>query len=378
MNIVSDKKSVLNFPKNLLLACLLGFFGVACESKNENNATSSFDRKEMLANYADNFIKPAFIDLQSKTAILQAAINTFATNPTLTTLTQTQAAWENAYLSFQAANAYNFGAAGEDGLRKSLLEEIAIFPISTEKIESNIAINNMLLNDFNRDNRGFLAIEYLLFDLQDNHTKIVNSFEAKNRKNYLIAVIDRIKNQIDAVVVSWNGNYRNEFVNNSGKEAGSSTSILYNEFVKNFEAVKNFKVGLPFGKRPGQTTIEPTKVEAYYSGKSMQMMKANFANIENIWYGKTKNGVQGKGFKQYLASVEGGEALVLATENQLRSVNAAFAAVPNTPRFSQQLTTNAPAIENLNTELQKLTRFFKSDMSSLLGISITFMSGDGD
>jgi uncharacterized protein len=39
---------------------------------------------------------------------------------------------------------------------------------------------------------------------------------------------------------------------------------------------------------------------------------------------------------------------------------------------------NHPTVDALHTELQKHTRFFKSDMSSLLGIAITFSSGDGD
>jgi len=35
-------------------------------------------------------------------------------------------------------------------------------------------------------------------------------------------------------------------------------------------------------------------------------------------------------------------------------------------------------IEALYHELQIHTRYFKSDMSSLLGITITYSSGDGD
>lgn len=378
MNMTKFLLSLKIVNYNSLIVCFLAIFFMACESKNNNPTSNGFDRKVMLENYADNFIKPSFIDLQAKTTLLQTTINTFLSNPTTNNLTAAQIAWENAYLSFQAANAYNFGAAGEDGLRKSLLEEIATFPASETKIESNVANNVMILSDFNRDNRGFLAIEYLLFDLQDDNAKILKSFEAKSRKNYLLTLINKLQGQVDEVVSSWNGTYRNEFVNNAGKEAGSSTSVFYNEFVKSFENLKNFKVSLPLGKRPGQIQTEPTKVDAYYSGKSLKMMKAHFANIENLWYGKNKNGVQGIGLKQYLASVEGGNALITATETQLKSVNSAFAALPDNIRFSQQINTNTAAVDNLNTELQKLTRFFKSDMSSLLGISITYMSGDGD
>ena len=66
-------------------------------------------------------------------------------------------------------------------------------------------------------------------------------------------------------------------------------------------------MSLPLGTRPGQIKNEPTKVEAYYSGKSLSMMREHFMNIENIWYGKGKNGANTLsyiGFKQYLESVD--------------------------------------------------------------------------
>jgi hypothetical protein len=74
----------------------------------------------------------------------------------------------------------------------------------------------------------------------------------------------------------------------------------------------------------------------------------------------------------------GGEALINSTENQWAVVKNAYNAVPQTPRISAQILSNPTPFDNFHTELQKHTRFFKSDMSSLLGIAITFSSGDGD
>jgi predicted lipoprotein len=372
-----------NYSKyyNLVIICSLAFNFMACDDKKDAPTGTNFDRKVMLQNYAENLIVPAFVDLQTKTNALQVAINNFTQSSDSKNLLTAQTAWETAYTNWQSANAYNFGAAGEDGIRKILVEEIGTFPVSTDKIENNITANNNTLADFSRDNRGFLAIEYLLFDLEGDNTKVLKNFSSPNRKNYLLAVSNKIKTQVDAVVTSWNGTYKADFINNSGKESGSSTSNLYNEFIKSYESIKNYKLSLPLGTRPGQIKNEPTKVEAYYSGKSLSMMREHFMNIENIWYGKGKNGtntLSNIGFKQYLESVEGGKALVASTEIQLAVVKKALAALPESPRFSQQLDTNKAAVENLNTEMQKLTRFFKSDMSSLLGISITFMSSDGD
>ena len=132
------------------------------------------------------------------------------------------------------------------------------------------------------------------------------------------------------------------------------------------------------GKRPGQTQAEPTRIEAYYSGKTLKMIREHLQAVENIWYGKDKNGNDGIGFKEYLGSVEGGTNLIVSTENQWLAVREALNAIAPSPRISTQIISTPTALDKLHNELQKHTRFFKSDMSSLLGIAITFSSGDGD
>ncbi|WP_027000273.1 imelysin family protein [Eisenibacter elegans] len=339
---------------------------------------SSFERRQMLENMAQNLIVPAYQDLQRSVNNLKTSADNFAQNPTGRNLTDLQTAWEEAYIQWQYANAYNFGPAGEEGIRKGLIEEIGTFPVSTTKIENTITNNNANFNDFNRDARGFLTLEYLIFDLNNDDAAILSKFSSQNRKVFLQAVASDIKTRVDAVVAAWNTSYREQFVSNTGTDVGSSTAQLYNEFVKSFESIKNFKAGLPLGRRPGQLQAEPTRVEAYYSGKSRQMMVEHLKAIENIWYGRSKSGQDGVGFKEYLASVEGGAALITATEAQWAVVMNSLNAVPQTPRIAIQIQNTPAAFDNLHTELQRHTRFFKSDMSSLLGIAITFSSGDGD
>lgn len=359
----------------LVISCSIVLF--ACK-KNSSEPTERFDRGKMLENFAQNLIRPAYQDLQNSVNTLKTATEAFIQDSNLQNLQNLQAAWEDAYTTWQYANAYNFGPAGEQDLRKSLVEEIGTFPVSETKIETAIANNSANFNDFNRDARGFLTVEYLIFNLNGDNDAVLTSFASANRKNFLAGVVNDIKTRVDEVVASWSGSYFNEFVSNTGTDVGSSTSQLYNEFVKSFESIKNFKVGLPLGKRPGQTQAEPTRLEAYYSGKSRKMIGEHLKAIENIYYGKDKSGKDGIGFDEYLESVEGGNTLISSTENQWAAVKSAFEAVSETPRISEQITNSPAAFDNFHTELQKHTRFFKSDMSSLLGITITFSSGDGD
>ncbi len=370
----------------LILVINLLFLQLFSSCKDKTDITANnFDRKLMLQNYAQKLIKPAFLDLKTQTDILQTATQSFMATPNTANLSALQAAWVNAYSAFQHTNSYNFGVAGEQGLRKSLTEEIATFPVSNTKIDNAITLGNANFSDFNRDARGFLAIEYLIFDLNNDNNLIISNFTTQtnfqNRKNFLINAVTNLKTRIDEVNTTWNGanaTFANEFIANDATDVGSSTSQLYNEFLRSFEALKNFKLGVPLGKRAGQTQTEAQRVEAYYSSKTLVMMQLHFKSIENIWYGKSKTEEDGIGFKEYLQSVEGGNALITSTETQLLAIKSALNAIPTSNSVAFQITNSPLLLENLHTEIQKNTRFFKSDMSSLLGIAITFSSGDGD
>ena len=353
---------------------------VSCKKdKTQEEVNTLFNRQSMLENFASNLIKPAYTDLQQQMNALKVASDAFIAAPDSSKLVNLQNAWDNTYSSWMYANAYNFGPAGEEGIRKRLVEEIGTWPANVAVIESNISANNTTLNDFNRDNRGLNAVDYLIFDINGNVYTVVNAFQGDaNRGAYLAAIINKLKTQVDGVVDAWNGSYAADFINNNGTSVGSSTSQLYNEFVECFESIKNFKMGIPLGKRIGQTTTEPAKVEARYSRKSFIYLKLHLQAVEDMWHGKSKTGADGVGWKEYLASVTGGSDLIASTESQLQAVKNAIEAIPDSPSMEEQITSNFNALEALHTELQKHTRFFKSDMSSILGIAITYSSGDGD
>jgi len=374
---IKKETTMRNIFGILVLAVLFTF---SCKKEKVKQEEDGFDRDLMLKNYAENLILPSYRDAQSSVNLLVASINAFHDDLSLQNLESAQNAWITAYGEWQYANAFNIGPAAEEGINKSMFEEVSTFPVSETKINNSINSGQFNFNDFNRDARGFLALEYLLFGgVSVSNNDVLNLFLTQsNRKSYLKECGSNIKLRIDRVVNEWNGSYKNEFISNNTTDVGSSTSRLYNEFVKSFETNKNFKIELPLGLRPGQTQAEPQLVEAYYSGKSLYFMKIQLNAIENIYYGKSKNGVDGLGFEDYLKSVTGGPDLVSSTVSQWAKVKESINAISTTEPISQQIVNNPQPIENFRIELQKHTRFFKSDMSSLLGIAITFSSGDGD
>lgn len=369
------KKNLLKV--SVLLVAFIILFASCKKDDPKDDDSSNFDRSKMLQHYGEQLIIPSLEKAKQSTIQLQQATDVFLMERNQNNLAILQEAWRVAYTDFMLINSFNFGPGGESGLNKSIVEETATWPANVTLIENNITNNNFTFNDFSRDNRGFHAVEYLLFQGQ-NADEIVLSFDQESRRNYLNALITRLVSQLSTLHNAWTSGYLSTFVSNSGTDVGSSVSLMYNEFVKSFEAMKNFKLALPLGLRLGQTGPEPALVEARYSGESLRYLIAHWSAIKNLWYGRDAVGNDGEGWREYLESVEGGDALISATEAQMNDIDQALQNLPIEPSLEQQISTNFAALNDLHTKFQQHTRFFKSDMSSVLGITITYSSGDGD
>ncbi|MFN0049341.1 MAG: imelysin family protein [Cytophagales bacterium] len=329
----------------------------------------------MLAFYADSLIIPTFESLQIDVNNLNTSIEAFALSQTSENLIAIQQKYKASALSWQKASPFDF-TYSEDENGILLSDNVNIFPTSVSKIETAIEAGNNTFTFSNRDARGFQALDYLLFRLDDNNTVLLGSFSDAKRMAYLKAVSVELKKNIDKATTNWKQNRAN-FIQNDGTAVGSSTSELYNSFLSNFEELKNFKLRLPLGKNAGQTQTEIAQLECYYSGYSLEMLKANMNAAENTWYGRKQNSISFKGFHTYLSNISGGESLVNQTIAQLKAMNTNMNNIPS-GRLSSTITSNFTMVEQAYNEISKLTRYWKSDMSSLLGIAITYSSGDGD
>lgn len=357
-----------------IVALSLFFTFPSCD-KDEPGASDDeeFNRRNMLSAYADEIIIPAYEQASIEFTHLKTAADDFVADPNESNLIQLQTSWRSSVINWQDACAFNFGPASEQGVRKSLVEEIATFPINVSKIEDRLDGIDYNLNDFSRDARGLFAIEFLIFSKSLSQQELVDRYDNDIIKNYLTSLCENVLSRVKEVESAW-AEYRTEFISNSGTDVGSSTSMLYNEFVKSYESAKNFKLGLPLGLRPGQTGPEPELLEARFSGLSHQIIKRHFDAMVGIWNARSENG----GFKSYLKSVAGGDELISTTESQIEVIRQKIEAVASESALVDEIETNPQPWIDIHTELQKNTKNFKSDLSSLIGIAITFSSGDGD
>lgn len=362
-------KPSIGFLFSLLLILVL----FACDDDNSADDTVDFDRAALLADAADNLIVPNFETLQSSVATLSGAITAFAETSTEQNLTAARTAWMQAVTDHQHCTAFGFGPA--DLLLGTYAEVLGAFPVNEASVEDNIVNPDFNLSGtFATNIRGFFTIEYLIFGNGPSDAELVANFD-QARKDYLLLIMDELKTTVDDIVSEWNTSYRAEFVSSDGTSAGSSISQYYNEFVKDYENLKNFKLELPAGLTAGQEEVDPALVEAFYSGISRDLIVEQFENTKNIYFGRTRAGQEITGFDDYVNAVVGGPELVRTTTEAVSGIDAAIANLPQ-GRLSDNIESNTVVV--LRDLLQDNTANFKSSMSSLLGISITFNSGDGD
>lgn len=345
----------------------------ACSEDDDTPASGSFDRTVMLASLANELIVPNFQALQTSVNELSEAATSFTENPTDQNLVTLRQEWVEAVIDHQHCSAFGFGPASLP--LGSYASVLGVFPVDEAQVEANIVDTNFnLAASFERDIRGFYAIEYLIYGNDQSDADILSSFD-ENRKAYLLLLVSELKSTFDQIVSEWNNSYLNEFSNDNNTSAGSAVSLLYNEWIKDYENLKNFKLELPAGLSAGQTSADGQLVEATYSGISRQLIVEHFANTSNVYLGLTRDGQEITGFDEYVSSAVGGETLVASTLQAIDDIEGAITNLPQ-GRLSENIASTE--VVKLRELLQANTANFKSSMSSLLGISITFNSGDGD
>lgn len=375
---------------NNKIAVVFGSFVVvslifsACKKDKEEDVEpeDSFDKSGLVANIADNLIMPQYQSFKVEADSLQLLTATFNTSPNLTNLLALQTQFTETYVSYQWISTFEIGPAETDIIRANF----NTFPCDTTQVNANI---NSGVYDFasvsNLDAKGFPGLDFLLYGASLNNNYILSlyttSSTATNAKNYLTALVNEIKTQTDALNIAWattGGDYISSFKSSTGSDVGSSIGMLVNQLSYDLELLKNARIGIPLGKKSLGVPL-PEKSEAFYSQQSLLLVMEHIKNIENIYLGRSKSNSDGSGFDDYLAHINaryGSGSLNDAIKNKFILVKAKLAAIPGP--LSQAVLTSPAIVDAAYVELQQLVVLLKVDMTSSLGVLITYVDSDGD
>ena len=355
-----------------LLLFTLALAAFSCTRPQDESP--QFNRLVLQQHIYVNQVLPAFDSAFQAASALNASVDSLVAHPDSGRVVEARQAWVRLALAFEYVSPFCFGP-GNLAIVGNLRTYLNTFPTDAARLEREIASGQPPTTQGPRNLRGVPALDYLLF--ANNPTLTAALLAASpTRKSTLTICASGVVDGLAEARNGWNTQGAAFRADNS-TSAGSAISELYNGFLEDFEVAKNYKLALPLGVMAGQTTAEPTRLEGYYSGISTELLKAQLAAINAIYTGESLNGKTGPGFDDYLTTVPSGNNLVAQTNAQYQAMLAALAALPAQP-LSATITTQPSKAIALQQEVQKLTRYYKSDMSSLLGISITFSSADGD
>lgn len=353
----------------LLYFIFIGLFMVtACKKPT----APEFDRTALLTNMANIEIKPALVQFTEDLVQLSDAATTFESSTSFDNLTALRSTFKNAYTQFEKIKMYDFGPAANHGIKTSM----NTYPTDSDKIDANITSGSYSLGAVsNVDAIGFPAIDYLLYNGTD--TEVLNRFsvdpDAENARIYISALIAKMNLDFAPVLSEWNTGYTETFINANGTDIGSSISLLYNEFVKDLELLKNAKIGIPAGFFSGGETF-PTYVEAYYSAESKTLALTSLTALKEVF-----TGGDGIGFDDYMDFVDETEDLSLTSSEILAQFDVCYTKVNalNSP-LSADIPVNYDGFNEAFQEIKKLVAYAKTDIPTALGVLITFSDTDGD
>lgn len=353
----------------------------SCSNNTGSEEESDFDRPAMLQNYSDNVIIPAYDKLQDSVINLESSTTTFSETPTVQNLETLQEDLKAARLAWQDASLFEFGPAGMQILRTS----VNTYPADVDKINTNIESGDYNLGSLdNQTAVGFPTVGFLIHGDGSPNAEIVAQFttdqNAQNRMTYLVDNVSFIKEKVDAVTNEWKaegGNYVETFLSeeNSGTDVGSSLGMLINAMVLHYERfLRDGKIGIPSGVRSAGVP-RPSATETYYGGYSAELAVANLKAFKRLYLGTGLNGNDGLGIEENLDAV-GTSSLA---EEIATSLDESISAVESlSDPLSEQIENNNDPVLSAFQEMQESVTLVKADMTSALGITITFQDNDGD
>ena len=369
---------------------MLSIFFVVLFSCSEDNSTpdssDNYNRVDLLSNLVNNIIIPSHQNFDDELGLFENSLNAFIDDRSLSNLEELQMQFVETYKAWQHIEMFNIGYAEEI----YYASKMNIYPANVSRINENINSNNIDLdnnpNQFSA--QGFPAIDYLLFGIAGDTNETILSIYTQDQQNnltlnYLTILIQKMITNTDSVIDYWEQN-KDDFINSSGNTSSSSLNMLANDFVYYYEkGLRANKIGIPAGVWSGEY---PDKVEAYFKGDISKLLTLEALEACDKFFRGIHFNAQtdGEGLYDYLAYLDDTnysdssmfiglqDDITSSFDNSVEKVNSL-----NDNFSTQILTENIKMLEAFDVIQQGVVRL-KTNMLSILGISVDYYDADGD
>lgn len=354
----------------------------SCQNNDGPKDGTTLDQTAFLTNIGENLILKGYEELEGKAAALAQSADNFAEDANADNLNDLRTKWIDAYYSWQKVAFYNFGPAETNGILT-----INYYPADVDQITENISSGTYnLATAANISSKGFPALDYLLFGIEESDEDIVAYFAStENARTYMVDLAQNIYSLAEEVFNNWSpggSNYLATFVANKGTNSGSGLSQLVNAWSQYIEVhVRNAKIGIPNGNSVATSQKFdplPDRTEAYYSKiYTKELLETTNTALKDFYLGKRGDGTDGVGIHDMLIELNAQNGtlandyrdLFIDVESQLDAIDGTWI---------DALTDNGAEVTEIFNNYKAIVALLKVDIVSALSISITYADNDGD
>jgi predicted lipoprotein len=353
-------------------------FACAC---SESESAPEDARRALLRDLGEQIFLPTYAELESEIALLDESGRVLCDEPSGEALEDARDAWWAARAPLKRNELLAFGPYTDEPARYG--PKLDFWPASVDTLKDVLSAESELSADavaaFGASQKGFPAIEYLLFDPE---AELETAFaEEPRRCEYLSALVVDLGAKARGLREAWDpaaGNYLDDLVYaGRGSQAFRTLDLAFGEIVNRLvftvENVRGEKLGAPAGTR-SDGTPQPESAESRFSGRSLEDARDNLRGVEAVCLGAARDPARASLARQL--SRIGRSDLVELLEAAFASSYAALDAIPE-PLTKTAVDDPAPVLAAID-ELSNLQRLLQVDVIHALGLTLTFNDNDGD
>jgi uncharacterized protein len=334
-------------------------------------------RETVLRDLAHDVIAAGYQSLAAKCRDLTNAVGQLVADTNQVSLAAAQKAW---LAAADAANRMRCFQAGPvaDSDAAATFYYWQVLPDNIEAVvnDSSNAIDQSLLDNAGATTKGLSAAEYLLFDRRGGQpTESAPSAKALDllsasprRRGYLLAVARDLETKAGQVAKDWTAPGAQGAAAKFAAGGQASINLLVNQLAHAIEDVGqnhlNFVLMLP-----NPISHQLFRIERSRSGSSLEGTIAYLEGIQTMY-----RGAGGYGLAEVVKEINA--PLAKRIDNQFGVAIAATKAIGEP--LKQAAVDNRAAVQKAYDQVHALEILFKVDLASALGVTITFISNDGD
>lgn len=360
--------------------------GAACTVHEvSSQPTEEGDDVAVRSHLAYDVAVPTFNALAVQAGILSQALIALEGDPTTATLSASQEAWRATRVAWKRSRVLGFGPA------KAMEARVDWVPADADRIEEAVAAKAFdapSIQQLGSSQRGFLALEYLLFDAEGGNVVVLDGLLASSDRRALARALGAdLAAAFADLAAAWDpaaGDYAGELAeagegSTAFPESKNAVDALVNESIFVVEYVLGDEIAKPLGLR-NDGVPQPDLVIAGRSDASLDDSIAQLESFQAVYTGvlPSDGGAieTSKGGLSDLVKSRGSASLDADVRAATQGALDAVRAVPRPLRTA--ITAHPTEVQRAYDALRALKTLLAADVATKLGATLSFNDNDGD